>query len=113
MNILVIEDKDLDLLFIKKVLSQTGEAINLQSANTIAQGIEIIESQKIDCILLDLHLPDGDGVEAFDKVFNLYPHIPIILLTGSSDISENLGMDLIDRGGQISSIKKILTQKTC
>lgn len=98
MNILVIEDKDLDLLFIKKILSLTGEVITLKSANNINDGLSIVQSEKVDCILLDLHLPDGDGVTAFDMVFKCCPHIPIILLTGSGDI--NLGLDLIDRGAQ-------------
>lgn len=109
MDILVIEDKDLDLLYIKKTLSLSGETIKLKSANTIKDGINIIENENVDCILLDLHLPDGEEVEAFDKVFKRYPNIPIILLTGSGDV--NLGLELIDRGAQDFIMKEEITSK--
>lgn len=109
MDILVIEDKDLDLLYIKKTLSLSGETIKLKSANTINDGINIIENENVDCILLDLHLPDGEEVEAFDKVFKRYPNIPIILLTGSGDV--NLGLELIDRGAQDFIMKEEITSK--
>jgi len=98
MNVLVIEDKDLDLLFIKKTLSLSTDVMNLKSANSLADGLRIIEHENVDCILLDLHLPDGEGVEAFDMIFKPYPNIPIILLNGNDDV--NLGLDLIDRGAQ-------------
>ena len=39
MNLLAIEDKDLDLLFIKKILLNSGEQINLKSANSISEGL--------------------------------------------------------------------------
>lgn len=109
MNILVIEDKDLDLLFIKKTLSVTGEVINLLSANTIKAGLEQLEKEQVDCILLDLHLPDGEKDEAFDSVFNKHPNIPIILLTGHSDVE--LGLDLIDKGAQDFIMKEDITSK--
>lgn len=98
MNILVIEDKDLDLLFIKKTLTFTGEEINLLSANTIKDGLSVMDSEQVDCILLDMHLQDGEKHEAFHKVFDKNPNIPIILLTGSNDVE--LGLDLIDKGAQ-------------
>lgn len=109
MDILVIEDKDLDLLYIKKTLSLSGETIKLKSANTIKDGIELIENENVDCILLDLHLPDGEEVDAFDQVFKRYPNIPIILLTGSGDV--NLGLELIDRGAQDFIMKEEITSK--
>jgi signal transduction histidine kinase len=98
MNILIIEDKDLDRLFIKRTLSVTGEEINLLNANSIKEGLAIMDSEQVDCILLDMHLPDGEKHEAFDMVFNKNPNIPIILLTGHSDVQ--LGLELIDKGAQ-------------
>lgn len=109
MNLLAIEDKDLDLLFIKKILLNSGEEINLMSANTIFDGLAKLESENIDCILLDMHLPDGEKGDAFDKIFNIYPHIPIILLTGHSDVE--LGLELIDRGAQDFIMKEDINSK--
>lgn len=109
MNLLVIEDKDLDLLFIKKILKSSGEEINLMSANTIFDGLALIDTENIDCILLDMHLPDGEKGDAFSRVFNKCPHIPIILLTGHSDVE--LGLDLIDKGAQDFIMKEDINSK--
>lgn len=57
-----------------------------------------MDSEQVDCILLDMHLPDGEKHEAFDMVFDKNPNIPIILLTGHSDVQ--LGLELIDKGAQ-------------
>jgi len=104
MNILVIEDKDLDLLFIKRSLQGASEKINLVNANSIKSGLQFLEEQNFDCILLDLHLPDGGTeIESFQKIFQPYPSIPIILLTGSDD--DNLALELIDKGAQDFIVK--------
>lgn len=98
MNILIIEDKDIDLIFIRKTLELTGEKIDIQTANTITIGLEKLKAKNFDCILLDLHLPDGETYEAFDMVYEISPSTPIILLTGTED--DQLALELIDRGAQ-------------
>jgi len=104
MNILVIEDKDLDLLFIKRSLQVASENIKLVNATRIKQGLEFLLKDQFDCILLDLHLPDGGTeIESFDKVFTAHPTIPIILLTGSDD--DDLALELIDKGAQDFIVK--------
>ncbi|MDC1067735.1 ATP-binding protein [Candidatus Kapabacteria bacterium] len=98
MNLLIIEDKDLDLIFIKKTLEFTGEIINIDSAGSIEIGLDKLSSKNFDCVLLDLHLPDAENHHAFDLIYNSYSNIPIILLTGSND--DDLALDLIDKGAQ-------------
>lgn len=98
MNLLIIEDKDIDLIFIRKTLEITGEEINIDSAQTLEEGLQKIESKNYECILLDLHLPDAVNHEIFDAVYNKVPEIPIILLTGSED--DEISLELIDKGAQ-------------
>jgi signal transduction histidine kinase len=98
MEILIIEDKDIDQMFIRKTLEFSGEKISLDSANTLKSGVEKIHAKTYDCILLDLHLPDGEDHKIFDTVYELVPSTPIILLTGSED--SGIGLELIDKGAQ-------------
>lgn len=109
MNILTIEDKEIDLIFIKKTLELSGEKGKLFHAGSLNEGLEIISNEEIDCILLDLHLPDGDEYTAFDTIFDEYSHIPIILLTGMDD--EEMALNMIDRGAQDYLVKDNITPR--
>ena len=58
---------------------------NITSCNTLSSGIEQLNKKKIDVILLDLGLPDGQGFETISQMIEITPHIPIIVLTGKND----------------------------
>lgn len=98
MKLLIIEDKEIDVLFVKKTLAKVDPNIEVSNAYTAKDGLEIIERESFDCILLDINLPDGRGAEVFQKIFALVPHIPIITLTGSDN--EAQGLELMDIGAQ-------------
>lgn len=66
-------------------------------------------SEKADVILLDLALPDSVGIETFEKVMRLVPHVPIIVLTGNND--EELGLEAISKGAQEYLVKGELNAK--
>lgn len=107
MNLAIIEDRELDLLYLKTILNSKGKNHNILSAGTIKDGIELVENNKIDCILLDMHLPDGEEIEAFNAFFDRFPHIPIVLLTADKD--EKLALQLMGLGAQDFLIKTELS----
>lgn len=48
---------------------------------------EIVKSAKIDLVITDMRMPDGDGVELLDKIKELNPEIPVVIfVTGFSDL---------------------------
>ncbi len=55
-------------------------------------------SGAIVAVLLDLFLPDSEGIETFDRVFRVAPHIPILILCASGH--EDIAKSAVQRGAQ-------------
>ena len=98
-SILYIEDNAADFRLIKEFLKETKRsAFNLVLAGTLKDGIEQIQKNNFDIILLDLNLPDSVGFQTFKKVFSCCKGIPLVLVTGDKD--EDLSLKLITEGAQ-------------
>src|SRR4051812_42762452 len=81
-EILLIED-DRE---IRRVLrtSLTAEHYRVREAKTVSQGLEEIASRLPDVIVLDLGLPDGDGIEIIQQVRQWNKALPILVLSVKS-----------------------------
>lgn len=103
-SILLIEDNPDDRFFIKKYLSMGNlKGWEIAEAVRLSDAIEYIEQTTPEVILLDLSLPDSHGEETFNQAKRNAPHIPIVILTGLSDI--NVSKKLIQKGAQDYLVK--------
>jgi diguanylate cyclase (GGDEF)-like protein/PAS domain S-box-containing protein len=64
----------------------------------LSRGLERLSKKGIAAVLLDLSLPDSEGVATFDKLFAASPDIPILILAGNA--SEELAKEAVSRGAQ-------------
>ena len=86
LRILVVEDNPADIDFIHEMLPQAGP-LNLQveSVARLSEAITRLKRKDIDLVLLDLGLPDSQGLQTFHKLQKAEPDIPVIVLTGNDD----------------------------
>jgi DNA-binding response OmpR family regulator len=92
-TLLAIDD-DQDIL---KVLKANLElhGFTLFTADSLAAARTILAERRPDLVLLDLMLPDGDGLEFCCALKSLYPHLPVIMLTAKDKISDKvIGFEL-------------------
>jgi len=73
-------------------------SFKVEWARQLSQGLERLSKKGIAAVLLDLSLPDSEGVETFDKLFAASPDVPILILAG--DRSEALAKEAVSRGAQ-------------
>lgn len=66
------------------------------TVRTAAQGLELFAAQRPDVVVLDVHLPDADGLEAFDRLKAIDARTPIILVTGHG--TTELAIEAMKRG---------------
>ena len=97
LQILIAEDYPINQLFAKKVLSKLGYSANL--AETGVQVLEALQHKKYDVILMDVQMPEMDGLEATRLIRARENHQPYIIATTANALPEdqqeclNAGMD--------------------
>ncbi len=90
-NILIIEDHELTRFGLKTAF-ETADFINrIYEADSAEKGIEIVEQNDVNIIIMDLGLPGMNGIEATKKIKELKKDIKIVILTSHNDEQEVLG----------------------
>jgi DNA-binding NarL/FixJ family response regulator len=87
-RLLLVDDDQVDRLACKRSLAQHPSCdFVIFEAEAGVQGLELARTEKIDCILLDYHLPDFNGVEFLAELAKETGElpIPVIMLTGSDN----------------------------
>lgn len=84
MHILLVDDHTLFREALLHVLNQLGpQTVILEAANAAEAGQLISHTHNLDLILLDIDLPDIDGLTALPSLRGLAPSVPIVVLSGS------------------------------
>jgi EAL domain-containing protein (putative c-di-GMP-specific phosphodiesterase class I) len=85
-NILLIEDNPGDARLIEVMLAETGSLLfSLEHAASLYEGIEHLEKSAFDVVLLDIGLPDGNGLDSIIEITNKVPDTPVVMMTGLDD----------------------------
>jgi DNA-binding NtrC family response regulator len=84
-KIVVVDDERPILLTLEALLARHG--YEPQLAHTAAAGMAAVRKQKPDLVLLDLGLPDADGLDVLREVKTDFPEIPVIILTANDSLS--------------------------
>ena len=101
---LVIEDNPDDVRLIKEMFRECGvDTIDLQFSGSLEDGIRLLGASTFDVVLIDLGLPDSQGLETLKAVRTKYPEMPAVVLTGHAD--ELTGMEAVRCGAQDYLIK--------
>ena len=88
LRILLIEDNPADARLLREYIldgDSEQEQFQILSASRLAEGVEMLAKNPVDIVLLDLGLPDSQGIDSFYRLHASAPNIPVILLTGHQD----------------------------
>ena len=90
-SILVVDDKEVQRTLVNLYLKQLGYSVILANNGKVA--IEIIQSNPIDLVFMDIQMPIMDGFKAAKIIRETFPGIPIIALSGESGAEDLLKME--------------------
>ncbi|MBI3417344.1 MAG: PAS domain-containing protein [Verrucomicrobia bacterium] len=110
-RVLLIEDNLAHAALLRETLAHApDEPFFLEHRETLAGGSERLAGGGIALVLLDLSLPDGQGIDTFNRLHNEFPELPIIVLSGDDD--EDLAFQTVQAGAQDYLVKGQGNQRT-
>jgi DNA-binding response OmpR family regulator len=102
-TVLVVEDDPEFARLVKAMLARSSPPLEVVHVSRLIDALARLRQQKIDAVLLDLTLPDADGLETVNRVQGMAPDVPVIVLTGLDD--EELAMQAVHAGAQDYLVK--------
>ena len=118
--ILCVDDHEDTSEMLKLLLSH--EDAEVVTAVTMAEALELAQSQNFDLYVLDKHLPDGSGIELCRKLVEVTPNVPCMFYTGdayevhrqqclAAGADDYVAKPDID--GLIVSVRNLLSRREC
>jgi serine phosphatase RsbU (regulator of sigma subunit) len=95
-RVLLVEDDDGDALIVEELLTEAGADVVLRRARSFAEARQL--AGDASCVLLDLGLPDSEGLQGLRWLAEHEPRVAVVVLTGVAD--ERLGAAAVRAGAQ-------------
>jgi signal transduction histidine kinase len=103
-RVLQIEDSRTDTELVRVVLGRSSVAeFTVEAVPTLEGGLERLTASAFDVMLLDLHLPDSEGLTTFTRAAEAAGPVPIVVCTGGGD--DTLGITAVEHGAQDFVVK--------
>lgn len=85
-EILLVEDSPSDAELMASMLADIKEFPNhVQNVQTLSAAKQAIKSKSFDAVVLDLNLPDSNGLQTYTELRDVCNNVPIVILTGMDD----------------------------
>ena len=101
LRILLVEDDEGDAFLVRELLDEAEAPFELQIATTLREARTLMSG--VHCVLLDLGLPDAEGIDGLRKLLSGSGSAAVCVLTGRSD--EHLGVAAVAEGAQDYLVK--------
>ena len=88
MRVLVVEDEKRIADFLSRGLQSAGYTVEV--ANTGGQAVDIVHSTEFDLVVLDLGLPDMDGLQVLQKIKNRKTIPPVLILSARDSVDDRV-----------------------
>jgi len=111
-RILIIDDQKLIRNSLKVALEKDDYQVRL--AETGAEGLDVIRNSSVDLVLLDIRLPDINGIEVLKKIREIDPEVIVIMMTGYGTVENAVlamkigAFDYVNKPFKIKTITTIL-----
>ena len=103
-RVLLIEDcYDSVELLRDQLMDAYSHGFEFEHADRLSKGLKILDRGETDVVLLDITLPDSQGLETFTKVYTHFPDVPILVMTNLDD--ETFAVKAVQEGAQDYLVK--------
>lgn len=105
-TVCVIDDDELITGWVSEVLGARGW--HVLTAHSVAEGLEVVRQAKVSAVLVDILMPDQDGLEGIARLREQMPDIRIVAISGGGRIGSDVYLDLARVMGAHATLRKPL-----
>lgn len=103
-SILLVEDNPLHVRLVASMLAEVWPGFeDLHEARRLDRAVDYLKQETPDCVLLDLVLPDADGLEAVNVILAANPEVPVVVLSSHDD--PEMALRAVGEGAQDYLVK--------
>lgn len=102
LDVLLVEDSPTDVLLTEEALSETSR-FRLKSSTRLAEALRLLSEHHFDVVLLDLGLPDSQGLQTLRRLRESHAKVAVIVLTGRDD--EEMALQALQEGAEDYLVK--------
>jgi DNA-binding NarL/FixJ family response regulator len=85
-SVVVIDDHILLRRGLERVLNATGEFFVCEEAGNAAEGLDVVEELRPDAVIVDVGLPDLDGIELTRQLVGKFPSLVVLVLSMHEEV---------------------------
>ena len=106
--LLLLEDNEADACFVMEMLQKADDQLwQITHVSSLSKALELLSQTQFEVVLLDLSLPDSQGLDTLIRVREVAPNLPIIVLTDIDD--QQISLQALGHGAQDYLIKGKIT----
>ena len=102
-RVLLVEDSRVYAQLVEDMLEESRAGFTVVHCRGIAEAAGLLADEQFDCVLMDLGLPDAEGLTGMRRLLELAPAVPVVVLTGRDD--DEVGIDAVKEGAQDYLVK--------
>ncbi len=87
-RVLIVDDHPMARKAIHSMLDEDASFVVIAEGNNGAEAIKLCDELMPDLVLMDIHMPECNGLEATKKIKQKHPHIKVVILSVSDDIAD-------------------------
>ncbi len=105
--LLVDDEKDFRDVLAERM---SNRGLETDTAESGIKALEMIESKSYDAVILDLAMPEMDGIETLKRLLEKQPHLQVIVLTGQATVQKGVeavklgAADFLEKPAEIESL---------
>jgi len=109
---MVVDDEPAIVAMFRHIFSDAD--ISVIAADSAASALEQIKSKRPDAVMLDIVLPDGDGLEVFERIRQIDAQLPVVIMTSGQDgqtaieAMQQGAMDYLVKPLDVMSLNKVV-----
>lgn len=118
---LVVEDNPGDATLTRYFLAESfGSRVQTSCVEWLRDAVRSLERETFDVVILDLVLPDAEGLEGLRQIIAVVPQVPVVILSGLDDeqiareaVDEGAHEFLVKGGARYAEVGRVVEQAVC